>query len=155
MLTKKGVWRFDSGVDAICRFTEPKNIKLFEDMKILSADECAARQTVLLNHYIGQVEMEALCLIDLINQHVIPSAKQAAVGSVAELEAAVKTIRSSLASIHGTSDDTAKAQLCRTLRLETMIEVRKTVDELEAIVPANMWTLATYKDLLFLDQTLE
>jgi glutamine synthetase len=37
MLTKRGVWRIDSGVDAICRYTDPKNTKLFEDMKVDSS----------------------------------------------------------------------------------------------------------------------
>ena len=37
------------------------------------------------------------------------------------------------------------------LRLETMMEVRKLVDEAEAVCPASMWTIATYKELLFVD----
>ena len=49
MLTSNGLWRIDSGVDAICRFTEPKNVSLFEEMKVLTAEECAARQSVMLN----------------------------------------------------------------------------------------------------------
>jgi glutamine synthetase len=32
-----------------------------------------------------------------------------------------------------------------------MIEVRKIVDEVEAECPANLWSYATYKELLFLD----
>jgi glutamine synthetase len=31
-LTAKGVWRIDSGVDAVCRFTDPKNTSLFSSM---------------------------------------------------------------------------------------------------------------------------
>merc|ERR1712232_499747 len=68
-LTEKGVWRIDSGIDAICRFTDKKNTQLFSSLNILTPEECAARQTVLLEHYIGTVEMEALCLVDMINQH--------------------------------------------------------------------------------------
>ena len=30
-------------------------------------------------------------------------------------------------------------------------EVRKVVDAVEGLVPPDMWTLATYKELLFLD----
>ena len=37
------------------------------------------------------------------------------------------------------------------LRLDTMIDVRKVVDDVEAICPADKWTLATYKELLFVD----
>ena len=37
------------------------------------------------------------------------------------------------------------------LRLETMEEIRKKCDAVEAMVPPQLWSLATYKDLLFLD----
>ena len=47
--------------------------------------------------------------------------------------------------------DEAAAAAARVLRLETMIEVRKRLDELEAVCPPEHWSLATYKELLFLD----
>jgi hypothetical protein len=34
MLTDKGLCRIDSGVEAMCRYTEPKNVKLFGDLKV-------------------------------------------------------------------------------------------------------------------------
>ena len=37
------------------------------------------------------------------------------------------------------------------LRLETMIDIREICDTAEETVPADLWTLATYKELLFLD----
>jgi len=153
MLTKTGVWRIDSGVDAICRYTEPKNVKLFQAMNVLQPEECEARQTIMLDHYVGTVELEALSLIDMITQHIIPSCKKTSVGPVKELEAAVKTIEWALKAIHSASDGKVKAKLARTLRLETMVELREPCDAAEALVPAEHWTLATYKELMFLDQT--
>ena len=44
------------------------------------------------------------------------------------------------------------AHKARELRLKTMVEVRGEVDEAERSVPAHLWTLATYKQLLFMDQ---
>lgn len=41
--------------------------------------------------------------------------------------------------------------MARVLRLETMIDVRAVCDAAEEVCPAKLWTLATYKDLLFLD----
>jgi len=155
MLTKNGLWRIDSGVDAMARMTEPKNVKLFEEMGVLTKEECAARQTVMFNHYVGQVEIEALCMVDMINQHIIPSLKAAGVGPVAELAAAVKTLQSALSDIHHEEDARKKADKARTLRLETMISIRETADAAEAICPAALWTLATYKELQFLDQHVE
>lgn len=46
-----------------------------------------------------------------------------------------------------------QALRARVLRLETMCAVRERVDEAEGLVPAQLWTLATYRELLFLDQT--
>lgn len=46
-----------------------------------------------------------------------------------------------------------KASLAQHLRLEVMEEVRGACDRAEAICPQDLWPLATYKELLFLDQT--
>lgn len=151
MLTDRGVWRIDSGVDAISRLTADKNIALFEKMGVFTADELVARQDVLHDHYTGTVEMEALCMIDMINQHVIPSCKAAGMGPIAELESAVSTLKEAVAGIHAADASVEKAQLARTLRLETMIDIRSICDSAEEKVPADLWTLATYKELLFLD----
>ncbi|KAL7504558.1 hypothetical protein ACHAXN_002180 [Cyclotella atomus] len=151
-LTDRGIWRIDSGVEAIARLTAEKNINLFQKMKVLTKEECQSRQTILHDHYTGTVEIEAKCMIDMIQQHIIPSVKAAGVGPLADLEAAIKTLKTALAEVHGADDSYKKAQLSRVLRLETMIDIRAICDAAEEVVPANLWTLATYKELLFLDQ---
>ena len=158
MLTDRGNWRFDSGVDAILRYTEPKNIELFENLKVLSEEECKSRQNIMLGQYIGIVEMEALCLIDMIQKYIIPSLKKSELSDSAitnthenSLFNALDTLQNALADINSSDDDIIKAKKCRKLRLETMIELRKLCDEVESIVPANEWNLATYKELLFID----
>merc|ERR1712048_1314949 len=126
MLTDSGVWRIDSGVEAIATLTSEKNIALFEKMGVLS-------------------------LIDMINQHIIPSVKAAGVGPLAELEAIVPVLKEAVAEIHAAEGSYEKAKLARVLRLETMVDHRAVCDAAEEVVPANLWTLATYKELLFLD----
>lgn len=188
MLTDRGVWRIDSGVEAICRLTDPKNIKLFTDSaplaqrrpqgggpeprrpslpavsrsslpanadpplacptvcaaKVMDEPELMARQLVQLTHYTGTVEIEAKCMVDMINQQIIPACKESGVGSVPELQAVVKAVEAGLAAVHHGADELAMAQAARVLRLETMTEGRKVVDAIEALVPANKWPLATY-----------
>eukprot|EP00588_Corethron_pennatum_P002496 CAMPEP_0194296200 /NCGR_PEP_ID=MMETSP0169-20130528/55438_1 /TAXON_ID=218684 /ORGANISM="Corethron pennatum, Strain L29A3" /LENGTH=704 /DNA_ID=CAMNT_0039045599 /DNA_START=116 /DNA_END=2230 /DNA_ORIENTATION=- len=151
MLTDSGVWRIDSGVEAIARLTAPENKELFESLGVMDGKECDARAIVLHDHYFGTVEMEALTLIDMINQHIVPSVKAAGVGPLGDLEAAVGSIQTALAGIHAAETSYEKAQLARVLRLETMMDIRETCDAAEGIVPAELWTLATYKELLFLD----
>ena len=100
------------------------------------------------------VEMEALTMIDMINKHVIPSVKKADVGNPNKLNDGIKQIKSALKKIHGEENETKQAQMARSLRLETMADVRKVCDDFEAKVPAEHWTLATYDELLFLDTLL-
>jgi glutamine synthetase type III len=63
-----------------------------------------------------------------------------------------KAVSDKLADLHKAEDDCKKAELCRELRLTTMIACRKACDEAEALCPASSWPFATYRELLFLDQ---
>lgn len=74
-LTKAGVCRIDSGIEAMKRLSAPENTKLFGDMGVMSKTECEARVEVMFNHYEGIVDMEAKVMIDMINQNVLPSIK--------------------------------------------------------------------------------
>jgi len=151
MLTDSGVWRIDSGVEAISTLSSEKNVVLFKKMGVFNGEELSARQDVLHDHYTGTVEMEALCMIDMINQHVIPSVKEAGVGPLDKLTAAVSTLKAAITEIHSVETPMNKAELARVLRLDTMIDIRGICDIAEEVVPAENWTLATYKELLFLD----
>ena len=46
--------------------------------------------------YIGTVEMEAVTMVDMINQHVIPSCKKAEINLVKKLEASVTELKKSV-----------------------------------------------------------
>merc|ERR1711966_122694 len=151
MLTEKGLSNIPSGVEAIHRLAAEKNVDLFEKMGVMSPEETASRETVLHEHYTGTVEVETGTFVDMIQQHIIPSVKAAGTGPLAELEAGVASLTAALGEIHAAETTYEKAQLARVLRLETMADVRKACDEAEETVPADLWTLATYKELLFLD----
>ena len=64
-------------------------------------------------------------------------------------------LQSALLEIDAASSTVDKARLARELRLETMEDVRKDCDAVEAVCPAADWTLPTYSDMLFLDQTTD
>ena len=143
---KRGIWRINSGVEAIKRFTDPKNVQLFSSLNVFTPEECAARKEVLLGHYAGTVECEAQAMIDMIVQHVIPSLKKAELPlDGVKVNDAVKSVVDGLHGLHKADDVATKATLARVLRLETMVAARKIVDEAEAVCPESLWTLATYK----------
>merc|ERR550514_852649 len=89
-------------------------------------------------------------MIDMIKQHVAPSGKAAGL-SVDQILMSAEKIMGALETVHHAGSLSEGAALARTLRLETMVEVRKLCDELEGKVPSELWTLATYKELLFMD----
>jgi len=147
-----GIWRIDSGVDAMARFDDEENIKLFERTGVFSAAECTARRSVLLEHYVGSVEMEAKVMVDMIQQHVLPAAVAAETKSEKQLKKCVEEIQSALKKIDETKDELEKASCARNLRLEIMERaVRPICDDVEKVCPPELWTLGTYKKLLFLD----
>jgi glutamine synthetase len=67
---KRGIWRIDDGVEAMGKIAQEKNIALFERQKVMNTAELKARELVFYGHYTGVVEMEALCLIDMLVQQV-------------------------------------------------------------------------------------
>ena len=143
---KRGIWQIKSGVEALKRFTQPKNVELFATHGVFTAAECAARQECLLNHYVGTVECEALTFADMVAQHVVPSLKAAELpDQVAAVTAAAKKVADGAHALHAAADTAAKAAAARVLRLETMVEARKVVDAAEGLCPAKFWTLATYQ----------
>jgi len=177
---KRGLWNLPSCVDAIGRLGAPENIALFESLRdptgkpVMSKKEVEGRVIVMVEQYTAVVEMEALCMIDLLRQHVIPSALATEkcgialppAASVEKLNGCVSTLQAKLDSIatapvpavngvgSGNPDvlaAEARAKVARELRLEVMDDVRQLCDAVEAVVPASLWTLATYKELLFLD----
>jgi glutamine synthetase len=160
-LTKAGLWRIDEGIKAIQRFTVEKNIKMFEELHVFSANECKARQNVFLGQYVGVVEMEAHVMIDMVNQLVLPVVReQVNVPSISkylpDLILGVEKLTDKLREMHQIPSDgeglPRKADIAREIRLSHMFELRATCDAVEAVIPANKWPLPTYGQLLFLDQ---
>merc|ERR1712110_776606 len=150
---KRGVWSIDSGVDSIKRLDDPKNIELFEKTKVMGAKEATARMNVMFDHYSGTVEMEALTMVDMIKQHVIPSVIESddMDSLLAELKVAAADLEKGLQGMHAAAGEYEKATAARVLRLETMEAALAVCDKAEENVPADKWSLATYKELLFLD----
>ena len=89
-------------------------------------------------------------MISMIFENVIPDAKKAELDTT-ELVLGADQLKQALAKVHALESTEEKAHACRVLRLETMNEVRTVCDEIEAKVPAEMWSMASYKELLFLD----
>ena len=153
---EQGIWRIDAGVDAICEMTSEKNVEFFGGMGVFTAEECEARKNIMLEHYIGLVEMEVLCLKDMILQHIIPCCEQSPACDIEnnkalnDAAAGLVAAAEELAATAG-EDLPKAAKMAYNLRFGKMAEVRELCDGAEAVCKDEIWSLATYKDLLFLD----
>ncbi|KAJ1488400.1 hypothetical protein T484DRAFT_1783542, partial [Baffinella frigidus] len=147
---KRGIWRIDSGVDAMDVLVSPKNMELFAKFDVLSNAETQARRDIMLQHYSGLAEIEAGCMVDMISRQIIPAINKVGIDSKA-LAAACAAVEAGLHALEKEGDDLAKAKLARVLRLETMEACRAVCDVIETKCPASAWPIATYRELLFLD----
>jgi len=160
---KRGLPNHASSVDAIACLGSEKNVALFAGLtdpasgvSVMSKSETICRRDVMFAQYTNIVELEALCMADMIQQHVLPSAMRAhkELGLPTgheKLKAALVALQTKLGAMGKAEEGQPRAKLARELRLETMEDVRALCDAAEAVVPADLWTLATYKELLFLD----
>lgn len=96
--------------------------------------------------------LQALCFADMIRQHIAPSARRADMPEYAQpLRQAAAGLEEAAHAVGHAESPAEAAALARVLRLETMVAARALADEVEGNVPADLWTLATYKELLFQD----
>jgi len=149
---KRGLPNLASGVEATEALNVKKNIDLFAKLNVMSPEETTARAEAMHDMYSGMVEMELKVMKEMIERKCLPACKQAGVSSVINgMEQGVKKIAAELHQMEEASSAYEKAKLARVARLETMEAVRKVCDEAEMLVPPEMWPIASYESLMFLD----
>jgi len=99
---ERGLFVIPSGVDAMKCFVAPKNIAMFGEVKVFSAQECQSRKYILLEQYINTVQEEVLCLVDMIKRDVMPAVSAAGLPSKAD---DLKTLADSVAQLEGDMED--------------------------------------------------
>lgn len=173
---KRGLPNIGNTVFAIEVLKDKKNIAVFEKQGVLSHIETESRYEIMLDIYSKTINIEAQTLANIVNRQILPavisySGKLAAdVTSLksAGIEGGEASCRLnmivSLANNLGTNvnkllaaaekagmiEDPAKSAM---LFLEKVVPeldaTRAVVDELETIIPADVWPVPVYTDLLF------
>ena len=173
---RRGLPNLVSTVDAVPHYTDEKNIKIFEEFKILSRTEIESRTEILLENYSKIINIEALTMIDMSRKQIIPAAldfskeladsmvSKKSVGVNYDSEKKLADKVSSLTNCILEATDTldnklidskevdgaeANARFFRDTVFVAMQERRGVVDELETIMPETVWPFPTYTDLLF------
>ncbi len=167
---RRGLPNISNTVLAIKELLTEKSREVFTRMKVLNEKEIESRYEILLENYAKTINIEAMTFIDMANRQLLP----AALGYAARLaDIAEKTgsaaAESRLARVTALADEMGE-KLCELERavaacehknaystalyyrenvVKAMEALRAAVDAVEPLVPADMWPVPVYSDLLF------
>lgn len=149
---KRGLPNTVSGTESTQALLAEKNIALFDSLGVMSKEETLARADAMHEQYAGMVEIELKCMIEMVSRQCVPACKEAGLtDSATKLTSGLADLKAALHTMEKADGSYATAQAARVARLETMEAVRETCDAAEALCPASVWPIASYKALLFLD----
>ncbi|MEQ1868724.1 MAG: glutamine synthetase III [Vicinamibacterales bacterium] len=175
---KRGLLNLKNTVDALAGFVHPENIALFEKYKVLNSREMHSRYEIALETYNKTINVEAQLMVLMADRYILPAALDYA-KQVGQTVAAVKaggaktvegkklldtivkltdTFRKQTEKLkgaleHGGGDSLKHAKYFRDGVIPAMVELRKTADALEGIVPHGVWMLPTYREMLFVSKS--
>lgn len=170
---KRGLLNLRTGPEAIREFSSEKNIKLFEDMKVLSRREVESQQHILYEVYSKTVAIEAECLASMITAYVVPATfeykktlvtvvdtKDAAQAkllgdyskNISDLLTSVDTLKQLIVKARSFDEHHLfeQATFYRKEVMDCMLEVRKASDILETMTDDKLWPFPKYSEMLFL-----
>ena len=174
---KRGLLNLKSTPEAYSHLLDAKNKKVLSEHGILSEVELASRYEIYNENYSKVINIEALTMLDMARKLYLPAAskyakelaeivslKKAAGGAddsyesellakVSSLTASiynkVKALDKAVIEAKNVSETGALALYYRNTVFQAMSELRENVDELEGCVPAEIWPVPSYADLLF------
>lgn len=172
---KRGLPNLKTCADAFPMFNDKKAREFLVKHKVFMEVELDARYNVSLDNYNTQREIEFFTLNTMVHQYIVPSAisykskladlltKQKAIGVESSTEMELyKRVNYALESLYNMNrnlmnevnelpeDGQKKANKIAHELMGISEEVAKFANELEEVVPDDMWDLPKYYDMLFL-----
>ncbi len=173
---ERGLANIDNSVDAFGESIKSYAVKLFSRHGVYTKKELVSRNEIYLESYSHQINVEAGVMIELCRKNIFTAvirymntladtanAMDTAGISAPPLINTLKEINSLYIRLHKeidtlntlltaarTEKDILKqAKLYRNTVFTAMAEARVSADELERLIPEDIWPLPTYFDLLF------
>ena len=174
---KRGLLNLRSTPECLPYSLHEKNMKLFISHKVYSETEMRARYEILSENYCKIINIEALTMIDMAKKDILPAVSKyshelsdtviakAACGDIEsgyEKELLAKVSKLNTAAYKKTekleqavlkakeiSETQELSMYYKDAVFAAMSELRITVDELETVVPADIWPYPSYGDMLF------
>jgi len=173
---KRGLLNLKNTVDALPQLISKEVVSTFEKYKVLNERELHARYEIMLEQYNKTLNVEGQLMVLMANRYIVPSGleyqKQVAQSVAAVKSAGGKSVEGKkildkltkltdqlkantdkLEKVLGHEGDGSAekhAKYFRDVVIPAMNKVREAADELECIIPHEMWPLATYREMLFI-----
>ena len=173
---KRGLLNLPTTPDCVPHYLAMKNVELFARHRVYTEIELAARYKMKLDNYCKVLHIEALTMLDMARQDILPAvsafakelcdtatAKNAlGVEAVYETETAARVskltteVLTGVRTLEKASDDAeeladvlTRACAYKDNVLSAMSALRESVDELETLTARKYWPYPNYGDLLF------
>lgn len=174
----RGLKNIKTAPEAIKAFTQEKNIELFEKYNIYTKKEILSRYKIKINKYSSWLNIEANTMLKISESEILPvcldyskqivekiiDLKKLQINCETEnqiLEKLRKNIdelyknneefKIKLQEAEEIQDFEEKAKYYSNNIINNMNALRKTVDNLEQIMPKSMWPMPTYSDIFLED----
>ncbi len=171
---KRGLPNLKATPDALAVLASPTNIALFEKYGVLTERELRSRYEIYMERYCKDINTEAQSAIQIAKTMILPAAyryqgelvgtahklkdlgKTVHIGTldtlttlVGELEGAIIALEKA-AGHHGGGDIQAEVAHFHGTVIPAMVALREVADQLESILPDDLWPLPTYREMLFI-----
>lgn len=172
---RRGLLNLRSTLDALPSLVESKNAELFGKYNVLSRRELESRHEIMVEQYFMTINIEGETAADMARTMILPAASRylsdmlqcmeraADVGmKVAGVESTARAVATAVDGLVEALDHLVaqnaelggeevhdKADHMRESIIPAMAAVRKWGDELEKMVPDDLWPVPTYRDMLF------
>ncbi len=173
---KRGLLNQKNTVEALPNLITKEVIGVFEKYKVLNGRELHARYEVMVETYNKTVNVEGQLMVLLANRYILPAAldyqKQVAQSVSAVKAAGAKSVEGKktldglvklidefkrradklqkVLEHEGDGSSEKHARHFRDAVIPAMVAPRTAGDELELIIPHELWPLATYREMLFI-----
>ena len=171
---RRGLPNLRTTAEALGTLVSPKNVALFEKYGVLSERELRSRYEIYMERYCKDINTEAQSAIQIAKTLVLPAAyryqgelvdtaaklkdlgKSVHMGTldklttlVGQLEGAIEALEKA-AGHHGGGDLAAEVTHYQKDVIPAMNGVREIADQIEVILPDDLWPLPTYREMLFI-----
>ena len=171
---KRGLPNLKTTPEALDVLVAPKNIALFEKYGVLSEREMRSRYEIYMDRYCKDINTEANSGLQIAKTMILPAgyryqgelvntaSKLKNLGQsvhmgtlekltilVGDLERKIEALEKVLGH-HGAADLRAEVKHFRDEAVPAMVALREVADQIESILPDDLWPLPTYREMLFI-----